>query len=141
MPAPTLMRSVRSLALVLALMPVAAAADAMADLRANAHISERLLAAQIGDIIRRNCGSISPRYLYVYSEGRKLNQYALDLGFTQDQIDAYVSNPDEKARVLQEAKDYLAAHGVKDGDEASYCAVGRSEIAAKSIIGSLLFSW
>lgn len=110
-------------------------------LNQNEHITESLVAAQVGDIIRKGCGSISARYLVVYEKMGALEDYARAEGYTEDEVRAFLKNKTEKARIKALAADYLAAAGADLADEASLCAVGEAEIEAETLAGSLLRSW
>ena len=124
-----------------ALMLLLAASPAFgAGLEKDAHVTEKLVAAQVGDIIRNTCPSISARMFVVLSEGLSLKNYALDQGNTEAEIKAFLAKPSEKARIKGLALDYLAKAGAKEGDPESYCVVGRAEIAAGSTVGQLLRS-
>lgn len=116
------------------------AALALPPLRDNAYINERLIAAQIGDDIRKACKTISPRLIYAYSEMKKLESYAKKLGYSDRQIKDFISNKDEKKRVRAAAWAYMSSKGVVEGNAESYCTLGRAEIAAGTITGSLLTS-
>jgi hypothetical protein len=127
-----------------ALCAVALAATtalAQPPLSENKYVNDRLIAAQIGDIIRKTCPSIGARMIYAVRQAQKLESYALDAGYSKDQINDFVRSPVEKARVRAAAEAYMAANGVVQGDTESYCVLGRSEIDRKTIAGSLLFSY
>lgn len=124
------------LALVLAGSPVPAAD--LPPLSDNAYINERLIAAKIGDLIRRTCPDIEARRIFAIREALKLRDYALELGYSMDEIEAFVESDREKQRVTDAASAYLSANGVVEGDASSYCALGRAEIERGSITGTLL---
>lgn len=141
MPRPhSLARHLRPLLAALALLLTAAPAQALPPLSSNTYINERLVAAQVGDLIRRTCPSISARLITAYREMKKLEAYAKRLGYSDAQIKAFINDKDEKARVKAEARAYMHAKGVVEGDRESYCRLGREEIAAGTITGSLLAS-
>ena len=102
------------------------------------YINDRLIAARIADRIRRTCPTIDGRILYAYGEARKLQGYARKQGYSKAQIDAFLDSKPDKKRIYAVAEDYLTRRGAKSGDAQSFCAIGRQEIANKSIIGSLL---
>lgn len=102
------------------------------------YINDRLIAARIADRIRRTCPTIDGRILYAFGEARRLKSYALNKGYSNAQIDAFLHDKAEKKRIYGVAEDYLTRKGAKASDPQSFCAVGTQEIAAKSIIGSLL---
>ncbi|NSX56601.1 DUF5333 domain-containing protein [Parasulfitobacter algicola] len=116
----------------------AAQADAREPLNKNKRINNELLAAAIGDEIRKNCSTISARMWVVYNKGRALENYAQSLGFTDDEIDDFMDSKVEQERMKGLRNRYLAQNGVTKGDEASYCRLGEKEIADRTLIGSLL---
>ncbi len=59
--------------------------------------------------------------------------------YSEAEIRAFIDDPAEKARMRDEARAYLAGHGVTRGDAESYCRLGRAEIAAGSRIGQLIY--
>lgn len=102
------------------------------------YINDRLIAARIADRIRRTCPTIDGRILYAYGEARRLKSYAQNKGYSNAQIDAFLHDKAEKKRIYGVAEDYLTRKGAKTNDPQSFCAIGKQEIAAKTIIGSLL---
>ncbi|MEM6741175.1 MAG: DUF5333 domain-containing protein [Pseudomonadota bacterium] len=126
--------------LTLFALAVSSAAEAKPHLRDNIPINNQLFAAAVGDQIRRNCPSISARVGLVWRKARALERYALEQGYTDDEIEDYLeSKPD--IRAMEARRDaYLAENGVRRGDAESYCALGQAEISANSPIGELLRS-
>ncbi|MGL5010626.1 MAG: DUF5333 domain-containing protein [Paracoccaceae bacterium] len=125
-------------AFILALMMgVATPALALPPLSENAYINDRLIQARVADRIRKECGDIAARFAYAYSQARALKQYALDQGYSEAEIEAFLDSDADKTRVKAAAEAYLAANGATD--EAGFCALGRQEIAAGSIAGSLIY--
>lgn len=123
---------------VLAFGATTATAQAAVPLNEEPHINTSLVAVAVGNAIRKTCPSISARMLVALSKGRELQNYALEKGYTKDEMDAFLDDKTEKARVKGLAADYMAANGVIEGDVESYCTLGRAEIAKDSLIGSLL---
>lgn len=107
-------------------------------LREQKQINDGLAIIAAADMIRKNCDTISPRMFNAYSFARSLESKAKEAGFTRSEIDAYVKNKDDKARVEGMARAYLEAHGVQLDAPASYCAAGLYEIERNSQIGVLL---
>lgn len=128
----------RKLALILSLIAAPALADGK--ISADAHVTEVLLAARVGDVIRNTCPTISARMFVVLGAMSDLKSYALSKGYAEEEVKAFLKDPTEKARIKALAASYLAKVGVKDGDVESYCAAGRAEIAAGTLAGSLLRS-
>lgn len=117
---------------------LASPAAALEPLSKEKYINDRLIAARIADRIRRTCPTIDGRILYAYGEARKLKSYARSKGYSNAQIDAFLDSKADKKRIYAVAEDYLTRKGAKPGNPQSFCAVGRNEIANKTIIGSLL---
>ena len=130
------MKTLLPLALVGAVL--ASPAGALEPLSQEKYINDRLIAARIADRIRRTCPTIDGRILYAYGEARKLKSYAQKKGYSNAQIDAFLDNRQEKDRIYAVAEDYLKRKGARADDPQSFCAVGRQEIANRSVIGSLL---
>jgi hypothetical protein len=129
-----------ALALTLFALAFSGIAQARPPLRDNKPINDQLFAAAVGDRIRKECGSISPRMLLVIRKARALERYARDQGYTEAQIEAYIASEPDKRRLEARAAAYLAERGARPGDAEAHCRVGRAEIAAKSPIGELLRS-
>ena len=129
-----------SLGIALALPAGGAAANNLPSLRENKRVNDELFAAAVGDQIRRNCPSVHARMFYVLRKARELEAYAMSLGYTKAQIDAYVESDEEKARMRERRDRYLAENGVVRGDAESYCRLGRREIENRTFIGSLLWT-
>lgn len=137
-----LRRSPRGLGLSLALSLFATAlmAEDKVPLPQEQHINEQLIAGAAGDILRNTCPTLSARMFVVWGKLYDLRQYAIDKGYTEDEVKAFLKDKDQKARVKTEAMKYLAAAGVVEGDVESYCQAGRDEIARGTLLGSLLWS-
>ena len=102
------------------------------------HINGILLQGFIADRIADTCPTIGPRNLRALNELEKLKQYALKKGYTPDEIRAFVTSKEEKARGKREASDWLVANGVAEGDVEAHCRIGREQIAKGTLIGYLL---
>ena len=113
-------------------------AQATVPLAEDAHINEQLMAASVGDVIRKTCPSISARMVTVYFKAKELEDYARDAGYREDDVKAFLKDKAEKARIKAMAMDYMASNGVVEGDVDSYCALGKAEIRKDSVIGSML---
>ncbi|MEM1373827.1 MAG: DUF5333 domain-containing protein [Pseudomonadota bacterium] len=127
--------------LALALVLVTAPLGATLSARSPGDISEirnGLLAVAVGNEIQEKCASISPRLIRVYSLRNQLLAVARSEGFSDDEIDAYVDDETARARLEADADAYLRQNGVVEGNVDTYCALGRTEIAAGSAVGRLL---
>lgn len=136
-----LMSTVKTYAIALiAGLNLAAPAFAQVPLSQEKHINDSLRAGRIGDVIRKTCPSVDARMFTVWSKVEDLKKYALTKGYTRTEVEAFIKDPKEKARLKAEADVYLKKAGAVAGNVESYCKVGRDEIAKKSLIGSLLRS-
>lgn len=133
----TLVR-VLSAALMVALATTASA-QAKVPLRDEAHINGQLLAAQIGDILRKTCPDASARYFVVYAKINALKAYATEKGYTRPEVEAFLDDRTEKQRIRAAAEAYLAEAGAVKGDVESYCRVARDEVRRGTVTGEMLW--
>jgi len=126
--------------LILILSLLSSPVYALEPINLDPRINESLIAGRVGDIIRSTCPTISARMVVVYSKLRALERYAREKGYSEDDYAAFRNDKVEKARMKAEAAAYLRAAGAVEGDDESYCRVGRAEIAKGSLIGELLRS-
>ncbi|NDV01684.1 DUF5333 domain-containing protein [Pseudoroseicyclus sp. CLL3-39] len=101
-------------------------------------ITEGLINTAIAYEISERCDSIGARWLRGVAVLNGLQNHARELGYTEDEIDAFTSNRAEKDRLEGIARARLVELGAQPGDEASHCAVGRAQIAAGTPVGQLL---
>ena len=116
----------------------ATATVALTPLPEEKHINQQLLAAAVGDEIRKNCPNISARMFVVWRKANALEDYARGKGYSEDQVNAFLKDKSERKRMEGLRNSYLATNGVTKGDADSYCALGQKEIKDKSLIGELL---
>lgn len=130
----------RAVALILGLAVAggAAAASAESGLRAEADINAGLLDLAVADKIRRECGAIGARYFRAQRYVNDLKAMAEDRGYSRDEIDAYINDDAEEAKMRERRNAYFKARGASNLDAASLCVLGRAEIAQGSRIGRLL---
>ncbi len=131
------MRATKVISLILATALLTSAAGAKPPLR-ETEIDSALLSVGLADEIRKSCPDISARLIRALSTLRAIKARALALGYSEREIDAYRSSPEEKARIRALGEQRLEAEGVRAGQPESYCDFGRREIAKKSQIGELL---
>ena len=132
------MKTAMKTTLTLAFALIAAPVLALEPINKEAHINNTLLQGFIADKIDDNCDTISARKLKALGELLALRDYALDKGYSRDEVKAFVNSKSEKARGKAEAAAWLKAQGAVDGDPASFCKIGEREIAKGSLIGQLL---
>lgn len=101
-------------------------------------IDDALMMIAIADDIRKRCDGIGARMVRAYMTINSLKSKAQSLGYTDDEIEEYVTSKDEKARMKRKALAWLATQGVDGGDEAQLCRFGLRQIDDDSAIGRLL---
>ncbi|OYW56655.1 MAG: hypothetical protein B7Z10_04895 [Rhodobacterales bacterium 32-66-7] len=129
--------------LALALAALTLATPALAELvpiNEEPYINETLLQGFIGDQIANTCPTIEARTMRALGELNSLRLYALDKGYTSDEIRAFIRSDEEKAKAKAKAAEWLKDRGAEPGNPDAYCAVGEAEIAADSLLGQLLRS-
>lgn len=126
----------KHLAIIALLLPVPAFAKAgISDIEA---VTEGLIAVGMADTIRKQCDSISPRFIRVISFMRGLEKTAKRHGYSDAEVSAYVDSDSEKARLRGLARARLINLGANPDQPSSFCTVGRAEISAKTAVGNLL---
>ncbi|MCR8546258.1 DUF5333 domain-containing protein [Salipiger sp. P9] len=129
------------LSALLALTALPAAATAKSSLGEVREIHDGLLAVGIADEIRNKCDSIGARMIRAYSFLGDLKARARSLGYSDDEIEDYVTSKAEKKKYRAEGEAWLRARGVTLGVAEGYCRVGREEIEKGTPIGVLLRAW
>ena len=92
---------------------IATASGAQTPLKDVTEISEGLIAAGMAIEIADNCDNISVRLIRGYSYLNGLKSRARELGYSGDEIDAYVDDKVEKARLEDIARQRLAEFGTR----------------------------
>ncbi|HRO14499.1 MAG TPA: DUF5333 domain-containing protein [Paracoccus sp. (in: a-proteobacteria)] len=132
------MKRLIAAALIAVLPGVASAAPSLPPLAQEKYINDRLIAARIADRIRRECPTLDARIIYAFRQARALERYALDKGYSKDQVEAFLDSKPDRARIYAVAEDYLTRNGARKGDPESFCRIGRAEMEQGSVTGSLL---
>lgn len=125
-------------AIAMCAIGAAGASSAKPALKDVTFVREGIIATGMAFEISKKCGSISPRYFRGVSYLNSLKDHAASLGYSDSEIDAYTNDKAEENRLTVIARSRLSEMGAVTGDEASYCAVGRAEMAKNSAIGRLL---
>ncbi len=129
---------IRTLTLLAVLAAPAALADSRVALSEDSRLENGLVVVAVGNYLRRNCETIEARSVRGLSFLWSLQGRARDLGYSNAEIEEYIDNPADKARVDGKARAYLSSRGVDFGNPDTFCQVGREEIALKSTAGTLL---
>ncbi|MBR9763713.1 MAG: DUF5333 domain-containing protein [Rhodobacteraceae bacterium] len=132
----------RFAALVALALTAATASQANTDsrppLREVSEIDGPLFSVALAIEISDRCDRIDPRNVKGFFLLNQLNGRARDLGYSKDEIDAYVNSPEEKARMRARGEAYVKSQGLDPENPADLCSLGKSEIARNSQIGALL---
>lgn len=128
----------RALTLAALLSAGAATAQARVPLSQDQFVDDGLMIVAIGDYLRDNCDAIEPRFWRSINFARTLQARARDLGYSDDEIAAYLDNDAEKERVRARARAYLEARGADFSKPETFCTVGRAEISAETSVGRFL---
>lgn len=124
--------------LVLSVSLVLGAGTAQAGLSDEKDINDGLLVLAVADKIRRACDEIGGRLFTAQSYSNKLRQIAASRGYSEAEIDAYVNDKVEKAKMRERRNAYFASKGASNLDPDSLCVLGRDEIARGTQVGQLL---
>jgi len=125
-------------AIMLACVTGAGHLSAQTALRDEPKITEGLIIAGMAYELSERCDDIDVRLFRGLSYLQSLKSEARALGYSSDEIEVYVDNRKEQDRLEAIARDRLADLGARSGDEASFCNVGRAQIAAETSVGRLL---
>ena len=125
-------------ALVIVALSFGGMASAKPPLRDVAAIDDALMHVAIADAIRKSCDNINARLIRAYSELNRLKSVARDMGYTEKEVEQYVTSKEEKARMKAKAEQFLQVNGVRPNDTPALCRFGQSQIQAQTEIGQLL---
>lgn len=102
------------------------------------HVRDGIIHVGMAYEISEKCDSIRARTFRGLGFLQSLKRHASGLGYSNAEIDSYINDDAEEDRLEGIARTQLANLGVIEGDEASYCAVGRAQIDANTRVGWLL---
>ncbi len=125
-------------AFLIAALSIGGAASAKPALRDVVEIDNGLMHVAIADAIRKSCDGINARLIRAYSELNRLKSVARDMGYTEKEVERYVTSKDEKARMKEKAEQFLFNNGVPANDIPALCRFGQQQIQAQTDIGQLL---
>ncbi len=126
------------LAVVAALATPASATSERPYLGENKPLNDTLYAILVADEIRKQCDSISGRMLKGIGMLWGIVQDAKELGYTDDEINAYRNSEEAKAVLRARGDAMMAEKNVTYDDPQTFCQWGRDEIANETLTGSLL---
>jgi hypothetical protein len=128
----------RTTVLMLGFVAFAGATVANPSIGEVSFITEGLINTAIAYEIDQRCDSLDGRMVAGVNFLWSLKNHAADLGYSDDEIKAYIDNDSEKDRLEAIARQRLRDMGAVEGEWETYCEVGRSEMAAGTQIGRLL---
>lgn len=104
-------------------------------LRQDQRIDNGLMIVAIGDYLVDGCPDIGVRRSVSTPFMWGLARHALSLGYSPAEIEEFVNDDAEEARVRARARQWLAQEGASVDDPESLCRVAREQIAAETVIG------
>ncbi|MGE4324847.1 MAG: DUF5333 domain-containing protein [Pseudodonghicola sp.] len=113
-------------------------AAAKPPLRDVPEISDGIFTVVVANEIRRKCDDIQGRLLRGIGEISRLRARANQLGYSDSEIRALLDSREEKARMIERGRDYMARFGLDYDKPGDLCRLGRLEIKNNSAIGALL---
>ncbi|PZX15650.1 hypothetical protein LX82_00282 [Celeribacter halophilus] len=127
------------LSLCLGTSALAAAAD-LPPLREVKEIDRNMLWAGLAVEVADECPTIDVKKLKGLSFLWGLKNKASEMGYSDDEIRAYVESDREEARIRRLGEDYVRQAGFDPTTAEGLCAFGEAEIKRGSVIGSFLRS-
>ncbi|MEC7965844.1 MAG: DUF5333 domain-containing protein [Pseudomonadota bacterium] len=127
-----------AVALSLVLSAAASHATAKPPLRDVAEIDNNMLWVALAIEISDKCDEIDARTFKGLTFLNSLRNRAKALGYSNDEIKAYVDSDTEEARIRSIGEAYVKSKGLNPAQSADLCSLGHAEIAASSQIGVLL---
>lgn len=125
-------------AIAIACVTGAGLVSAQTPLKDVAYVRDGIVSVGMAYELSERCSELHARIFRGLGYLQSLRRHAADLGYSRAEIDAYINDAEEKARLEGVARAQLVALGVVEGEEATYCAVGRAQIAANTRVGWLL---
>ena len=112
--------------------------DAKAGMAQEADINNGLLTAAIAEKIQRECRTIGGRLWKGRSFLNALKDMATARGYSDTEIENYINDDVEKAKMRERRNAYFKSKGASNLDPESLCLLGHDEIAKNSQMGRLL---
>ena len=116
----------------------ATSAQAREPLRDVPEIDQSMLWVAIANEVGKRCDTLDRRMAKGFLVLYQLRDKALSMGYTPEEIEAYVTSDEEKARMRKLGEAYAKSNGLNPDDTADLCKLGEIEIARNSQIGVLL---
>ena len=104
----------------------------------NENIWHELLQISVASKISEKCTSIEARKIKGLFALLQIKSVAKELGYTDNEINEFVSSEENKKKLKNETDVYLLDNGVDLNNVKTVCLFGLSEIDQETTIGSLL---
>lgn len=101
-------------------------------------IDRPMLSVAMAIEISDKCPTIAARTLKGLNYLWSLKKKASDMGYSDDEIKAYIDSDAEKTRIRKLAEDYAAGLGFDATTTEGLCALGQHEMAQATLTGSFL---
>ena len=102
------------------------------------NIWHELLQISVASKISEECTSIEARKIKGLFALLQIKSVAKELGYTDNEINEFVSSEENKKKLKNETDVYLLDNGVDLNNVKTVCLFGKSEIDQETTIGSLL---
>tara|TARA_B110000467_G_scaffold132257_1_gene127447 strand:- start:35 stop:403 length:369 start_codon:yes stop_codon:yes gene_type:complete len=119
----------------LSFIPIANAKSLLID---NENIWHELLQISVANKISEECTSIDARKIKGLFALLQIKSVAKELGYTDNEINEFVSSEENKKKLKNETDIYLLDNGVDLNNVKIICLFGHSEMDQETTIGSLL---
>ena len=120
---------------LLSFIPIANAKSLLID---NENIWHELLQISVANKISEECTSIDARKIKGLFALLQIKSVAKELGYTDNEINEFVSSEENKKKLKNETDIYLLDNGVDLNNVKIICLFGHREIDQETTIGSLL---
>jgi len=120
---------------LLSFIPIANAKSLLID---NENIWHELLQISVANKISEECTSIDARKIKGLFALLQIKSVAKELGYTDNEINEFVSSEENKKKLKNETDIYLLDNGVDLNNVKIICLFGHSEMDQETTIGSLL---
>lgn len=117
---------------------IAGSAQAKPPLRDVKEIDDRMYAVGLAIEISDRCDAIEPRTLKGLAYLWDLKARASKLGYSDDEIEAYVRGEDEIERMRKRGNAYMRSLDLDPSNDQDLCTLGRAEIERGSQTGAFL---
>ena len=124
--------------LVIGFFAMSQSAQARPALQDVPEIDDNMLAIAIAYEISKECDHFEAKKFKGLTFLLNLKSKAQKMGYTDDEVRAYVKSDEQKGRLRRRGETYLQSKGFDPFSQAGLCSAGFVEVENKSLIGSFL---